>query len=78
MVKIRNAYRILVGKHDGKRPLGRPGRKGGENIEMVLGKIGWEIVDCKSARRRESRGRCTPIDLQTVAILKEDHLKDES
>jgi hypothetical protein len=28
-VKKRNTYRILVRKPEGKRPLGRPGRKGG-------------------------------------------------
>jgi hypothetical protein len=33
MRKKRNAYRILVGKAEGKRPLGRPGRKWG-NIKM--------------------------------------------
>jgi hypothetical protein len=30
----RNAYRILVGKPEGKRPLGRPRRKWVNNIEM--------------------------------------------
>jgi hypothetical protein len=35
----RNAYRILVGKPEGKRPLGRPRRRWVENIEMDLGEI---------------------------------------
>jgi hypothetical protein len=38
----RNAYRILVGKPEGKRPLGRP-RRG--NIKMDLREIGWGAVD---------------------------------
>jgi hypothetical protein len=32
----RHAYRILVGKPDGKRPLGRPRRKWVDNIKMDL------------------------------------------
>jgi hypothetical protein len=38
MVK-RNAYRILVGKPEGKRPLGRPRRSLVNDIKMVLREI---------------------------------------
>jgi hypothetical protein len=34
---MRNAYYILVGKPDGKRPLGRPRRRLEDNIRMDLG-----------------------------------------
>jgi hypothetical protein len=37
----RNACRILVGKPEGKRPLGRPIRKSVGNIKMDLREIGW-------------------------------------
>jgi hypothetical protein len=37
----RNAYRILVGKPGGKRPLGRPRRRRKDNISMDLREIGW-------------------------------------
>jgi hypothetical protein len=37
----RNAYRILVGKPVGKRPLGRPRRRWVENIKMNFKEIGW-------------------------------------
>jgi hypothetical protein len=37
----RNAYRILVGKPKGKRPLGRPRRKWVDNVKMDLRGIGW-------------------------------------
>jgi hypothetical protein len=35
----RNAYRILVGKPEGKKPLGRPRRKWVDNIKMDLREI---------------------------------------
>jgi hypothetical protein len=41
----RNAYRILVGKPEGKRPLGRPRRKWEDNIRMDLREIGWGGMD---------------------------------
>jgi hypothetical protein len=37
----RNAYRLLVGKPKGKRPLGRPRRMWVDNIRMDLGEVGW-------------------------------------
>jgi hypothetical protein len=39
------AYRILVGKPEGKRPLGRPRRRWVDNIKMDLGEIGWDGRD---------------------------------
>ena len=35
------AYRVLVGKPEGKRPLGRPRRRWGDNIIMDLQEVGW-------------------------------------
>jgi hypothetical protein len=40
-----NAYRILVGKPEGKRPLGRPRRRWVDNIKMDLREIGWDGMD---------------------------------
>jgi hypothetical protein len=37
-----NAYRILVGKPEGKRPLERPRRRWVDNIKMDLSEIGWD------------------------------------
>jgi hypothetical protein len=39
------AYRVLVGKYEGKRPLRRPRLRLGDNIRMDLREIGWEDVD---------------------------------
>jgi hypothetical protein len=41
----RNAYRILVGKPEGKRPLGRPRRRWEDNIRMDHREIGWGDTD---------------------------------
>jgi hypothetical protein len=43
--KKRNAYRLLVGKPVGKRPLGRPSRRWFDNIRMDLAEVGWGDVD---------------------------------
>jgi hypothetical protein len=41
----RNAYRILVGKSEGKRALGRTRRKWVHNIKMDVREIGWSGMD---------------------------------
>jgi hypothetical protein len=41
----RNAYRKLLGKPEGKRPLGRPWRRWVINIEMDVRDIGWGGTD---------------------------------
>jgi hypothetical protein len=45
MEEKRNAYSILVGKPEGKRPLGRPRRRWWDNIKMYLREIGGDGVD---------------------------------
>jgi hypothetical protein len=39
------AYRILVGRPEGRRPLGRPRRRWEDNIEMDLREVGWGGMD---------------------------------
>jgi hypothetical protein len=45
MGETRKAYRLLVGKPEGKRPLGRPRRRWVDNNRMDLGEVGWRDVD---------------------------------
>jgi hypothetical protein len=40
-----NAYRLLVGKPEGKRPLERPRRRWVDKIKVDLLEIGWGDVD---------------------------------
>jgi hypothetical protein len=42
----RNGGRVLVGKIEGNRPLGRPRRRWVNNIKMHLTEIGWGGMDC--------------------------------
>jgi hypothetical protein len=39
------AYRVLVGRSEGKRLLGRPGRRWEDNIKMYLQKAGCDGMD---------------------------------
>jgi hypothetical protein len=41
----RNAYRILVGNPEGKRPLGRPRDRWADNIKMDLKEIACDSMD---------------------------------
>jgi hypothetical protein len=44
MGEKRNAYSLLIGKPEGKRPLERPRRRWVDNIRMDLGDVGWSDV----------------------------------
>jgi hypothetical protein len=45
MGKRRGAYRALVGKSEGKRPLERPRHRWEDNIKMDLREVGWGDID---------------------------------
>jgi hypothetical protein len=50
-------YRLLVGKPEGKRPLGRPRRRQVNNIKMDLGKVGRDDVDWFGLAQDRNRWR---------------------
>jgi hypothetical protein len=45
MGENRDVYRILVGKREGERPLGRPRHRWEDNIKMDLKETGWGGMD---------------------------------
>jgi hypothetical protein len=45
MGEMRKEYNILVGKLEGKRPLGRHRREWEDNIRMDLKETAWEVAD---------------------------------
>jgi hypothetical protein len=52
-----NAYRLLVGKPEKKRPLGRPRDRWVDNIRMDLGEVGWAVVDWIGLAQDRNRWR---------------------
>jgi hypothetical protein len=57
MEEKRNAYRLLVRKLEGKRPLGRPRRRWVDNIRMDLGEVGWGDVGWIGLAKDRNRWR---------------------
>jgi hypothetical protein len=53
----RNAYRLLVGKPEGKRPLGRPRCRWVDHIKRDLGEVGWGVVDWIGLAQDRNRWR---------------------
>jgi hypothetical protein len=57
MGEMKNGYNILVGKPEGKRPVGRTRRTWEDNIRIDLRKIGWEVVDWIHLSQNRERWR---------------------
>jgi hypothetical protein len=53
----RNTYRLLVGKPEGKRPLGRQRRRWVDNIRMDLGEVEWGDVGWTGLVKDRNRWR---------------------
>ena len=45
MGEERGVYRVLVGKPEGRRPLGRPRRRWADNIRTDLQEVGYVYMD---------------------------------
>jgi hypothetical protein len=66
----RKMYKVLVGKPEGRRPLGRPRRRWENGVRMDLREIGLGCVDC--IRLAQDRDRCRAVvsavmDLRVLA-----------
>jgi hypothetical protein len=57
MGEKRNAYRLLMGKPEGKRPQGRSRRRWVDNIWMDLVEVGWSDVDWIGVAQDRDRWR---------------------
>jgi hypothetical protein len=57
MGERRGAYRALVGKPEGRRPLGRPRRRWEDNIRMDLREVGWGGMDWINLAQDRDRWR---------------------
>jgi hypothetical protein len=68
MEEKRNAYRILVEKPEGKRPLGRPTRRWVDNIKIGLREIGWCGLDRSGSGWGRVEGSCEHDDEPSGSI----------
>ena len=57
MGQVRGVYRVLVGKPEGKRPLGRPRRRWEDNIKMDLQEVGGGCEDWMELAQDRDRWR---------------------
>jgi hypothetical protein len=57
MGERRGAYRVLVGKPEGRRPLGRPRRRWEDNIKIDLQEVGWGDMDWINLAQDRDRWR---------------------
>jgi hypothetical protein len=68
MGEKRNMYRLLVGKPEGKRPLGRPRRRWIDNIKMDLSEMGVSVVDWIGLARYRYRWRALVHSVMNLRV----------
>jgi hypothetical protein len=64
-----SVYKVLVGKPEGKRPLGRPRRRREDGIRMDLREIGWGSVEWIQMAQNMDRRRALAIAVTNVLVL---------
>jgi len=61
-------YRVLVGKLDGKRPLGRPRRRWEDNIKMDLQEVGCRGMDWIELAQDRERWRALMTAVMNLRV----------
>jgi hypothetical protein len=69
MGEKRNAYRVLLGKPKGMRPLGRPRLGGRIILKWILYRMGWYGLDSLAQYRDQWRGSCEHGDEPSGSII---------
>jgi hypothetical protein len=69
MGEKRNAYRLLVGKPEGKSPLGRPRRRRVYNIKTDVGETGWGGAGWIGLARDRDRRRALVNAIMNLRVL---------
>jgi len=63
-------HRVLVGKSEGKRPLGRPRRRWEDNIKMDLQKVGVSCEDWMELAQDRDRWRALVSTVMNIRVPK--------
>jgi hypothetical protein len=69
MGEERKLYKVLVGKPEGKRPLGRPRRRWENGIRIDLREIGWEDVEWVPLAQDRDQWRAVVNAVMNLRIL---------
>jgi hypothetical protein len=69
MGEERNVYRVLMGKPERKRPLGRPRRRWEDGIKMDIREIGWGSVDWIQLAQDSYRWRALMNTVMNLRVL---------
>jgi hypothetical protein len=69
MEEGRNVYRVLVGKPEGKSPLGRPRRRWKDGIKMDLREIGWGGAEWLHLAQDRDRWRAVVNAVMNLRVL---------
>jgi hypothetical protein len=67
--KERDVYRVLTGKPEGKRSLGRPRRRWEDGIRMDFSEIGWGSVDWVQLAEDRDRWRALVNTVMSLRVL---------
>ncbi|KAJ4428425.1 hypothetical protein ANN_24462 [Periplaneta americana] len=70
MDESRNSYRVLVGRPERKRPLGRPRRRWEDNIKMALREVGYDGRDWINLARDRGQWRAYMRAAMNLGFLK--------
>jgi hypothetical protein len=68
MVQKRNAYRLLVGKSEGRRLLRRPRRRWLDNVRRDLVEVGWGDVDWIGLAQGRNRWRAVVNSVMNLGV----------
>ena len=70
MGEERGVHRVLVGKPEGKRPLGKPGRRWEDNIKMVIQGVGGGCEDWMELAHDRDRWRALVSMVMNLRVPK--------